>query len=114
MTCNPQGLNSTKALCHFLKIDSPRQEILKSNFKLMHKMLKSGQPKHIMDKLIIPKRSKSMIYVKGHFQTERAKRSPLSAGIRLYNAISPDIKVLPQKQLKKKLKKHDIDYPLYK
>ena len=114
MTCNPQGLNSTEALCHFLKINTPRQEILKSNFKLMHKMIKSNQPKHIMDKLILPKRSNGMIYVKGHFQTERAKRSPLCAGIRLFNAIPPNFKVLPHKMVKKKLRKLDIEYSVHK
>merc|ERR1711954_433095 len=46
MTFNHNQLSNSEALCHYLKIDTPRQEILKSNFKLTHKMIKSKKPEH--------------------------------------------------------------------
>ena len=114
MTSNPLGLISRNAICNYLKIDTPRQDIIKSNFSLMHKFIKRKQPEQIINKLQIPKRSSAKIFVKGQNKSERSRRSPLDAGIRLYNALPQNIKVLPCKILKKKLKTLEIKYSPFK
>ena len=114
MTSNPLGLISRNAICNYLKIDTPRQDIIKSNFTLIHKFLKRKQPEQILNKLQIPKRSSGKIYVKGKNKSERTRRSPLDAGIQLYNALPQNVKVLPCKVLKKKLKNLDIKYSPFK
>ena len=114
MTSNPLGLASKSGLCNYLKIDTPRQDIIKSNFTLIHKFLKTKQPSQIISKLIIPKRSSGKIYVKGKNKSLRSQKSVLEAGISLYNALPQNLKILPQKLLKKQLKKVDINYSPYK
>ena len=39
MTSNPVGLKSTEALCNYIKIDSPQQEIRRSNLTLIYKIV---------------------------------------------------------------------------
>ena len=107
-------LKSKSALCHYLGIDTPDQDIIKANFLLTHKMISSNQPKQILDQINIPRRSCGKLYFKGKFQSERAKRSPIVAGISLYNALPQSIKILPHKKLKLKLKKLEIKYSMYK
>ena len=114
MSTNPEGLKSNEALCNYLNIDDPNQEIIKHNFKFMHKMLQNKQPMDIIDRLKIPKRSCSRIYIKGSNYTQRSKRSPIFAGVELYNAMPASLKYLPHKQMKKKLKKVNINYSLFK
>ena len=73
MTSNPEGLRSKNALCHYLDIDTPRPEIVKSNFILMHKMIRSKMPEKILSHLILPRRSSGKMHIRGIFYTERAK-----------------------------------------
>ena len=110
MTSNPQGLRSTEALCNFIGIDKPNQDILKANLILIHKMIKAKKPQSILNQLRFPSRSCGFIKIRDFPLTEHSKRSALNSGLNLYNAIHQDYKVLPNKSLKKKLKKMDIDY----
>ena len=114
MTNNPEGLRSTSALCRQLKIDKPKEDLIKHNFTLMHKMIQNRLPEDIMKDLIIPKRRCGKIYVRGSKYTQKSRRSPIVAGIYLYNAIPADFKALPHKLMKKKLKKLTISYSLFK
>ena len=110
MTSNPLGLSSSEALCNYIGVDQPIQDIIKSNFKLMHKMIKDRKPESIMDQVKFPSRSCGQTQIRNYPISERSKRSPLFSGLRLYNAISAGIKILPQKKIKRLLKKGDISY----
>merc|ERR1711954_219148 len=110
MTYNPLGLSSSEALCKYIGIDQPIQEILKSNFKLMHKMIKAKEPQSILDQLRFPSRSCGFIQIRDYPVTERSKRSPLFYSLKLYNAISPDIRILPPMRIKSLMKKSNISY----
>ena len=114
MTDNTLGLRSTSALCGHLRIDEPKQELIKHNFSLFHKILQTKQPADIINKLIIPKRRTSKIYVKGSRNTQRSMRSPIHAGVTLYNAMPAEIKQLPHKMMICRLRKVDINYSLFK
>ena len=114
MTDNPQGLKSTSALWEFLDIDEPKQEMIKHNFALFHKIIQTKQPDDIIQKLKIPKRRTGKIYIKGTNMSQRSQRSPIMAGINLFNAIPPDFRSLPHKLMKQKLKKIQINYSLFK
>ena len=104
MTLNPLGLRSSEALCIFIGIDEPLQEIIKSNFKTIHKMIKSGKPRSILDQLQFPTRSCGYIQIKDYPLSEKSKRSPLYSGIKLYNAVPANFKILPHKVVKKNSK----------
>merc|ERR1711954_437740 len=110
MTTNPEGLRSTSALCKSLNIDEPKQELIKNNFSLFHKIIQTKRPDDIIDKLIIPNRRAKKVYVKGTKYTQRSQKSPIISGINLYNAIPPDFKALPHKMMKQKLRKITINY----
>ena len=114
MTSNPLDLKSSEALCNFIGIDQPIQEIIKSNFKLMHKMVKAGKPESILDQLKFQSRACGHIQIRDYPISERSKRTPLFAGLILYNAIPADIKILPHKKIKRLLKKGDISYNPHK
>ena len=114
MTDNPQGLRSTSALCKFLDIDEPKQEMIKHNFALFHKIIQNKQPDDILQKLILPKRRTGKIYIRGTKMSQRSQRSPIMAGINLFNAIPSDFCSLPHKMMKRKLKKLHINYSLFK
>ena len=114
MTTNPLGLSSSEALCNYLGIDQPIQEIMKSNFKLMHKMIKSKKPESILDQMKFLSRSCGQIQIRNYPISEKSKRSPLYSGLRLYNAMSADVKILPHKKIKILLKKGDISYNPHK
>ena len=114
MTSNPEGLRSTTALCRYLQIDEPRQELIKHNFCLMHKIIQNRRPQDIMDKLVLPRRKCGKIYIKGSKYSQRSKRSPIVAGVELYNAIPAEFKALPHKMMKKRLKKLTVNYSLFK
>ena len=77
-------------------------------------MIKAGKPQSIIEEIKFPSRSCGHLNIKNYPLSERSKRSPLYSGLRLYNAIPMDFKVLPQKVLKKRLKKYDIDYNPFK
>ena len=114
MTSNLEGLRKTEALCNKLKIDQPRQEIIKSAFKFIHKIIEKKKPRHIIDKLKIPKRITGRVYLKGGTKSVRANRSPINASVELYNTIPPNFRVLPHSKMKKRLKTVDIKYSLFK
>ena len=114
MTSNPKGLRSDKAICHFINTDQPRQDLIKSNLILTHKILERKKPEQILNQIVFPSRSCGQVRIRDYPQSERAKRSPLAAGLRLYIAIPQDFKVLPNKILKQKLRKIEINYPLFK
>ena len=77
-------------------------------------MIRAKKPQSIMDEIKFPSRSCGHLSIKNYPQSERSRRSPLSAGLRLYNAIPLDVRILPQKALRKKLRKYDIDYNPFK
>ena len=114
MTSNPESLTSSDALCHYLKIDKPIQEIIKTNLILFHKILENKKPQSIMNQIKIPNRSCGKLYVKDYPIYERSQRSPLAAGLKLLNAVDPDTKILPNKVLKRKLKTHEVKYSIFK
>ena len=66
MTSNPEGLKSSEALCKSIGIDEPLQEILKSNFKLIHKMIKARKPQSIMEEIKFPSRSCRHLSIKNY------------------------------------------------
>ena len=114
MTSNPEGLRSDEAICKYVGVDQPRQDILKSNFLMIHKILEKMKPDQIINHLNFPNRICGQITIKNYPQSERSKRSPLYSGLKLYNAIPQNYRILPNKVLKKKLQKLEIKYSPYK
>ena len=113
MTSNPLILRSNEAISNFLNVDLPKQELIKTAFKNIHKIVKSRKPQHIINELHIPNRKSSKIYTKSGKQTQRSGRSPLNAAIDLYNAMPSHYKVMDVKKVKKNLKKVNISYKLF-
>ena len=114
MFTNIEGLRSTSAICRKLNLDEPRQEILKSGFKLIHKMIETRKPEQIVNKLKIPSRKSSKVYMRDGIRSVRASRSPLNAALELYNAIPANFRVMNHKKMKRDLKKVSISYSLFK
>ena len=114
MTTNPEGLKSISALCRYLDIDDPLQDIVKSSFTFIHKIIQTKRPEQIIDQLNIPRRSSAKIYFKGKPNSLRSRRTPINSCIDLYNAIPMDFKLLPHKKMKSKLKNLKINYSIYK
>ena len=114
MTTNPEGLRSSSALCKYLGIDEPKQELIKHNFTLFHKIIQHKQPEDIMSKLKMPRRRIGKVYISGSNMSMRSQRSPIMAGIQLYYAIPPDFRALPHKLMKRKLTKLQINYSMFK
>ena len=114
MTTNPEALSSSDALCNYLKIDKPIQEMIKSNLILFHKIFEVKKPESIINQIQIPNRSCGSRFIKNYPVSDRSQRTPLAAGLKLYNTIHPDVRILPNRILKKKLKTHDIKYSIFK
>ena len=100
---NTEGLRSTSAICKRLKIDEPRQEIIKSSFKFIHKIIEHNKPTQITSQLKIPSRKTSRVYLRDGTRSVRASRSPIDASVELYNAIPPKFRAIRHKKLKKQL-----------
>ena len=66
MTSNPEGLQSHAAICKAINMDEPRQDIVKSSFTLIHKMIQRKQLEQILNQINIPERSNGKVYVKGN------------------------------------------------
>ena len=105
MLTNIEGLRSTSAICKKLNIHEPQQELVKSSFSHIHKIIENKKPQQIIDKLNLPKRSTGKVYIKGGIRSVRSSRSHINAAIDLYNAIPSDFRTLKHKKLKSKLKK---------
>ena len=111
---NTEGLRSTSAICRQLKIDEPRQEVIKITFSYIHKIIEHKQPEQIISKLRLPTRKSGKIYIRGGFRSVRNISTPIHAAVELYNAIPQDFRKLKHKKLKSKLKKVEIQYSLFK
>ena len=111
---NTEGFRSTTSICRRLKIDEPRQNIIKSSLKQIHKIIEAKKPKHILSNLKLPSRKSGKIYIRGGTRSACSERSPINAAIALYNAIPSSFRVIRHKKLKAKLKRIDIDYSLFK
>ena len=114
MHSNTEGLRSTSAICRKLKIDEPRQELIKTTFSHIHKIIEHKRPQQIISKLRLPSRKTGKVYLRTGTKTVRSGRSPINSAIELYNAIPPDFRTIKHKKLKSKLKKVDIQYSLFK
>ena len=114
MFSNIEGLRSTNAICNKLKIDDPRQDLIKSSFKFIHKIIENQKPEQIVENLRIPKRKTGKVYLAGGTRSIRNTRSPINSSVELFNAIPPDFRMLNHKKLKTKLKKVNIQYSLFK
>merc|ERR1712081_27636 len=90
MFTNIEGLRSTSAICHKLNIDEPRQDIVKTGFKFIHRIIESKQPKQITNMMVIPKRKTSKIYMRSGHNSMRTSRSPIHSAVDLFDAIPPD------------------------
>ena len=77
MTSNPEGLRSDEAICKYVGVDQPRQDILKSNFLMIHKILEKMKPDQIINHLNFPNRICGQITIKNYPASDRSKRSPL-------------------------------------
>ena len=114
MFSNVEGLRSTNAICNKLKIDDPRQDLIKASFKFIHKIIENKKPDQIVRNLKIPKRKTSKVYLAGGTRSIRNIRSPINSAVELYNAIPPDVRMLSHKKLKTKLKRVNIQYSIFK
>ena len=114
MFTNTEGLRSSAAICKKLKIDDPRQDLIKSSFKFIHKIIENHKPDQIVNNLKLPKRKTGKVYLQGGTRSIRNTRSPINASIELFNAIPPDFRTIKHKRLKSKLKKVNIEYSLFK
>ena len=114
MFTNIDGLRSTSAICNKLKIDEPRQELVKACFSHIHKIIENKKPQQIVDKLKLPSRSSGKVYLKGGIRSVRSSKSHINAAIELYNAIPADFRTLKHKKMKSKLKKVNIQYSVFK
>ena len=74
-----------------------RQDILKSSFKQIHKIIETKKPKQIISHLKLPSRKSGEIYIKGGTKSSRAERSPINAAVALYNAIPSSFRVIDTK-----------------
>ena len=51
MTTNPEGSKSNSALCKYLKIDEPLQDLIISSFYFIHKVIQTKSPDKIIKNL---------------------------------------------------------------
>ena len=102
---NIEGLRSTSAICNYLKIYDPRQDITKTSFKQIHKIIENRKPEHIVSQLKIPKRKSGKVYLRGGVKSIRSSHSPIHASIELFNAIPPAFRALKHKKNKKPTQK---------
>ena len=114
MFTNIEGLRSTSAICHKLNIDEPRQDIVKTSFKFIHRIIENKQPKQITNMMVIPKRKTGKIYMRSGHNSIRTSRSPIHSAVELFNAIPPDFRSNKHRLVKSKLKKVQIKYSLFK
>ena len=110
MFSNTEGLRSTSAICKKLAIDEPKQDIIKSSLKFIHKIIEAKKPQQITAQLRIPSRRSAKVYMRDGTRSARANRSPIDASIELYNAIPPKFRSMRHKKLKNQLKKVTIKY----
>ena len=111
---NIEGLRSTSAICRQLKIDEPRQELIKSTFSYIHKIIENKKPDQIISKLRLPNRKSGKVYIRGGSRSMWNVKTPIHAAINRYNAIPADFRTIKHKKLKPKLKKVNIEYSLFK
>ena len=111
MFTNREGLRSTEAICNKLSLDEPRQDIIKTSLKFIHKIVETREPKQISKKLIIPRRKVGKIYT---ICGQKVTKSTLGSTVELFNAIPVKFRNQKHKRLKSKLKKVNIEYSLFK
>ena len=114
MHINTQGLRSTPAICRQLQVDEPRQELIKTSFAYIHKIIEQKKPEQIISNLKLPSRKSGKVYIRGGARSVRNIRTPIDAAVELYNAIPSDFRILKHKKLKRRLKKVEIQYSLFK
>ena len=114
MFSNVEGLRSSTAICKKLNIDDPRQDLIKSSLKFIHKILENQKPDQIINSLKLPRQKTGKVYLQDGIRSVRNSRSPINASIELFNAIPADFRMIQHKRLKSKLKKVNIQYSLFK
>ena len=84
----------------------PEEMVEESSARLVHRVIFSGNPKSINDKIRVPRSRQSAEYAPAvRAKSNRLERTPLYAGITNFNRIPPDMRGLNPKKLGKKLKR---------
>ena len=92
-----------KEICQEIKSELPDQMILKSNAKYITKVIYEKEVAQILSMLSLNNRLGTKIYIKHPHKP--TSKSSLIRQIRLYNALTLDLKAMNPKQIKRKLKK---------
>ena len=93
-------------ICNYIKEEPPEKHILKVAAKYIHKHLHLRKCPALMNELIIPKRSASIIYMKNPLNDTYP--GSLDKLIQIYNKLPQDVKSKNPNQFKWYLKKNEV------
>ena len=96
----------SEKICKQIKVDTPQQHMRKTAAIYLHKHLKTGKCRALLDKLIIPKRETSHIYTK-HPQLGTYCAS-LDKTVEMYNKLPAKAKLMTVRQFRKYCKKNEV------
>ena len=96
-----------KDICNKLKVDEPAQVFLKSNILYICKIMRERQVDQIIDKLVVNKRTGSKIYIKEPHKP--SSKSSLIKHIKIYNALSFEVKSAKIASIKRRFKKENVE-----
>ena len=100
---------SNSKICKKIQVELPCQLMRKATLNLFHKMNTSKYPQALMNLLKKQRRKCMNIQLQRNFKSKRGRRSPMAKMIKMYNALPTNLKSLPVKPFKKRLKKLTID-----
>ena len=97
---------NNKKICSEAKVEMPRMHMSKTAVTFIHKQLSHQKCKSIVEKLKIPKRKISHIYVRN--PQNGTYPASLDRLVELYNKLPPETKTKTMGQFKSYLRKNDI------
>ena len=97
---------SCKKINNSLNWDTPEQMIVKSSLLFYHKIMSKGQPSHLTSYIRMP-RTRASAKPALHYKNKSSEfdRTFLKKGLILYNSIPDELKKLPHKIFKTRIKK---------
>ena len=109
---NNQFMISNHKICRSIEWNTPNQTILQESLITIHKLMTENSISTLNQEIRKPKSKRKKIFnLKHKPKCERMKRNTIYLGLKTYNLINEDLKIMNQKSFKKKIRRTWISEP---